>query len=609
MRPILLFLLLFLISTGCEYPLNEIYNRKVKQDVTAPNIQVVELNLDADTLYVYENFNIRFKFTTDNQSIQRISLLIDRNEKGSVESDTGTFFVDCQALYSGVHDLTINIYTATGTGSLAEELGAEHFVGSRTWKLVFISGGYYPDVKFKAKDGLLHLYWTAYMASNFKEYIIYRNGQLFKTRNNEFVDSIYVGEGASYTLKTISTDEKVIDTRDVYLYPEPPTLMYASEYPDHYLVKWNKSKYYKAIDSVLIFSEPINNYNDRSLIKVVTNPDDTVYEVTAHGKFCAGYNFYLRLVPRAGNLRYEPEHYYLFEAQTQGYIGFSFLPYYSFYNIYRTGPDEFVYIQDQLIYRYSLSQRKSIENIRYANAECGSFYQYVMVSNSGKYLASQPMCEGYYIYSAPGNDLHSYVSHHIDSIVNLYLNIAISDNGILLYQNLNGGFYLYSLVASKNAGHYPVGDPNVWSNLKISSDASHFMIISDSLKMINKSGGMYTDLWKIEFDPDKIRYYEFNPLDPGQVILWNGSKLSTIRYDDRSVVHEIPLNDSQILDIDYASDEILSYVTGHLYVRNMDDGSLKYDLPVDFEPDNWSQQFLLINHAIISNIGLIYFIP
>ncbi len=174
MKPILYFLLLLLISTSCEYPLNDIYNRKVNQEVSAPNIQVVELNLDTDTLYVYGNFGVKFKFTTDNQAIQRVSVLIDGNEKGSVESNTGTFYVDCESQSSGMHDLTIRIFTNTGTGSLAEELGQEMFIGYRTWKLVVNHSGYNPKIDFRAIDGLLHVCWTACMASNFKEYIVYK---------------------------------------------------------------------------------------------------------------------------------------------------------------------------------------------------------------------------------------------------------------------------------------------------------------------------------------------------------------------------------------------------------------------------------------------------
>ncbi len=63
----LLVLMFFLYS--CEYQSSEVYNRPVNKDIAPPQIQVVELNIDEDTVCIYRSMEIKFKFESDNQAI------------------------------------------------------------------------------------------------------------------------------------------------------------------------------------------------------------------------------------------------------------------------------------------------------------------------------------------------------------------------------------------------------------------------------------------------------------------------------------------------------------------------------------------------------------
>jgi len=134
------------------------------------------------------------------------------------------------------------------------------------------------------------------------------------------------------------------------------------------------------------------------------------------------------------------------------------------------------------------------------------------------------------------------------------------------------------------------------------------MFVSDSFKMVSVSSNTFSVLWKVKYDPNKIKFYEFDPYDPGQFLLWDGINLSFSRSSDMSVIRQIPLADVRILDIDYDNQEILTWTIGHLFVRSMDDGSLKYDLPVDLELSLVRDPLLLINHAIVCENGLINFL-
>jgi hypothetical protein len=203
---VFLFLLFIFILHSCEYQSSEVYNRPVNRDISPPNIQVVELNIGEDTIFVYWSLEVKFKFHSDNQAIRQVRFLVDEKDLGFVNSDSGSFGLPVQNMGKGLHDLSIRIYTSSGTGSFADEFGVEGFVSSKTWKL-YIQDSYNPAMTRTVENGLLHIKWNPYHASNFKEYIICKWGEygseseIFRTQTTEFIDSSYVGEQTRYFLK------------------------------------------------------------------------------------------------------------------------------------------------------------------------------------------------------------------------------------------------------------------------------------------------------------------------------------------------------------------------------------------------------------------------
>jgi hypothetical protein len=121
--------------SSCEYETIAVYNRSVNKNVVAPTIQTVELNLNSDTITIYSDSTIIFKFSSSNQAINSVDFLIDGNLLSSVNSNTGVFNLQYNTLSEGIHSITIQVYTCSGTGSIADHLGAEVFLYSKSWKL------------------------------------------------------------------------------------------------------------------------------------------------------------------------------------------------------------------------------------------------------------------------------------------------------------------------------------------------------------------------------------------------------------------------------------------------------------------------------------------
>jgi hypothetical protein len=377
------------------------------------------------------------------------------------------------------------------------------------------------------------------------------------------------------------------------------------ENPGQFLVKWKRPRYYNAVDTFILMQGLADSQNSRYRVKATTNPDDTVFQVVT-GSFGDNMSFNLKLVPRkkiAGiNSPSANAGGYI-----TGYLGYSFDKN-DMWELFPAGQDGFIYYDCENIKRFSFSQRKTSDELKYQMTGCyGCLTHSPHISNTGKYLSNIVGCESSLLL-AKTSDLNSYSLHNLGTITgSFYYYLCLADNGTALMHNANGGYDLYNAVSSTHIGHYDQ-DYNYQSQLKISADGSYFTIGYDSLRMIKVSGNSFSEMWKIKYSQSYLKFYEFNPANPDQMIFWEGSRLVTKSCSDLSVISSIPLADNILLNIDYENNELLSFKTGHLYVRSLADGSVKYDIPFNVNPDYWTNKCLLINHTIVSAMGVMYFL-
>ena len=86
------FLLLFAVFLqSCEYNPVDVYERPVTKDVTPPQIQTLILDINYDTIFLYSEKIINFRFSSSNQEIKMVRFVIDNDPKFTVYSDNGTF--------------------------------------------------------------------------------------------------------------------------------------------------------------------------------------------------------------------------------------------------------------------------------------------------------------------------------------------------------------------------------------------------------------------------------------------------------------------------------------------------------------------------------------
>lgn len=611
------FLLLFtFLLFSCEFETDRVYYRAVDRDVKAPEVSVVDLDLDNDTIYLFYGRNIPFRFISNNQPVESVKIIVDGTETQAFTSGEGVFLLDHYRLEEGQHTLKLELITSSGTNSIADILGAEGYIFSKSWVL-YVVKDFNDKHETRVKNGCLSFSWKKYPAGDFREYVVYREKNYFekievcRTTSTEFTDCSYVGEGGKYYVEVLKKDGSFFDWGWGYaeLKTELPELSFVCDRGNFCTIKWTKSKYYNAIKKTYVGIERRTD-PDFTRIKETENPYDTTCLTPPGFNFGETINIKIHLEPE-NNVMYFPDNYSRYDIQLNGLkVGYNFLPPFAIcYALKQTSADEFIYTEscDSLV-RFSVASLKPAEKFTYETSYCSmcKFLNF-QVSASGKFLTTFIGCNYDLLLAetdSPGRN-RRYNLRDISS-PNGYSSVPVSDAGTGIVTHKQSGFYVYDFNTSEVIGYY---NREIYgaTGLAISSSGKYIFLKDDRFRLVSFENSRFTPVWEYP-GYDAPKFYCFHGTDPEKLIIWDGSVLSVRNCPDFSLIRDIPLTDEMILSIDFFSNEMLSYSGGHLFVRSLYDGSLVGDVPVDTGGGEFYKSCRLINHAIVSTTGVIYFV-
>lgn len=255
MKPIYITLALFSIAIcSCVFSPSKENFIEVNKDVPAPEITNQVLDLETDTLFVWKYTRFNFNLTAGNVAVHSV-LLNFNNTNTEFASGQGSFEVNPSAFQPGTYKVEIKVYTGSGTGSLADKVGAEGYEFKREWTLI-IEKPQIPDIKItpSIENGYLKFSWNKVDKPYFKSYRIigYDNGvyntysREYKNRNiTSFVDSTYVGGNITFNLSVNYYDENNNDawTQKQVTYNFPISIKFR-ENKDSLRISWNKNPFH-----------------------------------------------------------------------------------------------------------------------------------------------------------------------------------------------------------------------------------------------------------------------------------------------------------------------------------------------------------------------------
>jgi hypothetical protein len=597
-----------IVINSCEYKPLGVYERDANENVTPPEIQVLDLNLDnSDTIFLYTGLEVAFRFASTSQSIKNVKFTVDGIEKYNDKFTSGQFYIDYGNIKEGNHTLLLEIVTPSGSGSIADHLGSEGFLFSKSWILV-VDKSFYSKTTATTFDGFLKLSWPKYRSSEFREFIISRSlytgsAEIGRTVIPEFTDSSYVGEGTGYSVTAVTWDGKTISWGHKNLSAELPLLTIYQTQDHQYSIKWGSYKYYNAVGS-FILSRSIPNYYSYTVVKTTSHySDSTMFLPGLY--FGDAVDFKLNIVPLKNNPMNTPNNFYFFERKLHSSAGIKFVDSNTgLEEIFQVSPDEFVGDDNcDYLNRYSISKKSLVERMTYQHNSCDAcLFSHLVVSPAGKYLTSiSHLCDNYTML-IPSDNLNKYTIHNLAPIPQISY-LYVSDIGTAIANTTSTGFYIYDLNTNSTIAHYTKAGFKP-KGLSISQGGNYIYLTDDSLRLVKLNGSTFSNIWSV--DKNRSLYFSFDSSNPEHLTIWNGSVLSVKDCSSFSTIYEFPLTDSNIINIDYFNKQMLTYspgTPGHLHIRDYSNGQLLSDIPININP--W--EIRLFNHSLVCLTGFMDF--
>ncbi|MGE5448728.1 MAG: hypothetical protein ACM3PR_10215 [Bacteroidales bacterium] len=589
------FIVLFsgILLGSCVYDTDEVYQSPANKDAAPPVITTVKLDFETeDTIFIYSPEELNFSFSSSDQAIEAVSLTIDNDSPQVVSSASGKFNFNRLALAEGNHAIKLEVFTSSGTGSIAEKVGAEHFVSTRTWVLVNEKPNVHIDRVIE--NGLQKISWKACRSKKLVDYVVYCQDKVLATvKTNYFIDSTYVGEARAYSISARLKEDETLPWGSLSLLSEMPVFRFSVSKDNVYMIHWNKSKYYNAIDTIKILHHSFYNTQDIILKSTADLNDTTAFVDPSY--FGESLSFTFRLVPKKVIYKNDWLFYDRYNIRKNFLIGQQFI----YCNqVFPISKDLLLVDAFDSIMTYSISENKITGKFmdRY-------FGDDVIVSPQGTYFAGALHEKRNYFYS-PTDQLNSPTMLSLPyQPMGIISNLeAISDNGLGIevvdYRTIN----LYELSTSRLLASYR-NENLVADNLKMSPKGDYFLtnynalylfqIINGQIKMVRQTA----DFW----------YYDFVSTADNQYVTWDGAKLYVKQLPQNSIVRELPISDLYIINIDYYNNEMLTYSNGQLYVRSFIDGHIIHQMATKLDEPFIYRHLYLQNHVLFNKLtGISY---
>ncbi len=606
-----------IIFLSCSYAPDGAFTNPANQDVLPPEIQVVSLNIDADTdtLYLYNYKTVVFEFASsdnESQNIARVHFSINGILDSDVTSQKGEFALEWGRMPEGAYELKLDLYTHSGTHSIADQLGAEQYWFTKSW-VVIVNSSYYVQTHSQVTDGYLDVVWPEYKNSDRIEYVIYRGIDFYskreigRTTSCHFIDSSYVGEGLSYFVNVNIEGEEQLQWGALHLNHEMPDLSLVSMADNRNALVWNRSKYYSAIESSILTMADYW-YLDYHPVTSFSSPNDTVF-VLADSLFGFKPYFQLEIVPRIKTVDYYSGNRENYISRKELQIGHSFAGNNRHVSMLsQVDGDQFVFGVDcDSIYRYSLSQKRISDQLGFSYKTCiGCSFNAITRSSSGNYMTNYTPCERDVILI----DAHDFLSYRIQDLKqyteNYSFSIPISDNGKGIANTAYSGFYVYDFNVKKAIAHYyPESGSGI--GLKISKEGDYFLVDDSYYKLVQYNDSTFETIVNLPRFPE-LPYFEFDAIDPERVYYWDGAIFYVKNCSNFSTISQFVLKDEIIKSVDPYNKRLLTYKGDMLYIRDLTSGEIEQQIPTYKNPNMWWDNCRLIDNALVSSLGIIYFL-
>lgn len=576
---------LIVILYGCEYNSDEVFYRNVDKNVVPPDL-TIDLNLTSDTTYFYSNPSVTISLKQTNKVIYGVKFYVNNVEVKNVShynNQDYSIWVDASSNY--INKVKAEIYTSTGTGSIADKVNAESFVvQTKEWVLIYVPEQ--PKLQTDVVDGRLKLSWTPVKSSVKLKYYIYSSSHskdlIDSTYNNWYIDSSYFGGSSKFSVKYGRNGlSGYYAFTDLY-YPLPKVKIINR---DSFLISWDSYKLYNNIKGIRLRI-------DTSSINL--KPTDSIYVCNKYAVFGKNYDVRIDLCLK-DNYYYRYSYYYDFANLNINYPG-SFLPDYNFFssNYFPLTGSSFYYMStisnQTYLFKFSVDSKST-------NRSRNMWTNYFSVSPNNKYILYEDASMNLQLLETDGlQSVKSIPTTQIVSYPGIYGNVVVSDIGTsVFYDQAKQVMVVYDFIGNKTITEIPVS--TLIKQFKISAGGK-YMFFSDINTLYKVENNSYTEVWSNKSNASQFTYLDFFPENQEKICLYDGSTFYIKNSFDFTTISSFSIKDRNIVNVDFQNQKILTVANGNYFIYSLTTGDLLQTIPTSF---NSPDRVRLFNDYIIAS--------
>ena len=598
-----IFLLLIVIITSCQFIPDDVhYVERSKPE--SPEVEIIELSLDTDSIFLTDFQNIRFQFSAGKHSIMQVGILIDGEEKYVRSNYRDNFTIKASDLSEGIHKLSFSVITNSNSGSIADLLGYEGFQFiSNEWTLVCVKNDRRASFIHKQiENGKLKLSWEEHNKVNFKSYRITKKYDNFAGIVKEFrttvpylVDEAYVGETAYYDVYTEYNSSAGYEFHwaEIAFKNSLPLIQIRRNPENGYEIFWENNQFEQAVKNYRLID--LKSPAD-TVILWQGDPSDDNHFAMAGAVFGNKISYRLVAIPKLPDKLFNNDDLLFHSTSYDGLVGERSFTY---TQIAAVGEQELLLLKDNFIYRYSVSKEKLLDSLTYSWTHCGQGYGRFSLSPGRKYFTASESCNNKLVLMQPGN-LADYKSYPIDHIITQgmrFNSLPVSDNGIVVAKDYNG-VHIYDVLRDELIGSVIFNESVEATG--ISSLGNYFAIQTSILRFYKITNQKVITVWESNHLYSFIfNSYAYDPEKPDQIILHDGSTLYHKNASDFTTIKSFPLKEENIVNYDFFTRRLLAWSDGYLSVYSIDDGELIFQTKAD-------SRVILLQHSCRLALNTIY---
>lgn len=482
----LTFFILIIIISSCKFEPAEVDYTEVKQNKEIPKV-TIDLSSTSDTIALFEPTNIEFQFSAGNAKFDYALLVIDGNVIDTNFSPNSYFYLSPkqEPFKLGYHELRILFFVDKETGSLANQLGMEHFIYEIKKVIVVIDKYDTPYiVSAYPENGMMKISWNSSMKNYVDHYIIQRmvNSTLIDVgtadkNKNYFYDENYCGKETDYYV-VASLSNKLFYSMRYHVENTIPVMEKVSDIGNNSIkVEWEKTPYYKNFKAYRLF------FNAETI--AITDINQTSHEFK-NLEFGNLYPFKLTMIMQGMSLDFNDPNYQ-----------YSSTSYLSLGDEFPDLPDNINFTKNYLI-GYNAASIKIYDPekniIEESITEGITSYSKFANSLNGRYiLVTDNMLQKYICLDRETNRTSNFIANILGSSENIE-KISISNNGIAAFYSYSSNkVYLYDFQKHKLLGNIDASG----YQMEISPDGKYLVtyIESNRLVVYDLTNGLIRKKW------------------------------------------------------------------------------------------------------------------